>query len=75
MAEYDDNELFRIAERIRRHTTMIDVITVCDALIVRLGKPIPVPGTVSTGQNEQCPVCAKRRAAETAKKQRQRGKS
>lgn len=64
--------LFNTCERLRRNTTMMDVITVCDALMTRLHV---VPVTVSQGQNEQCPVCAKRRAAETAKKQRQRGKS
>lgn len=64
--------LFNTCERLRRHTTMMDVITVCDALMTRLHV---VPRTVSQGQNEECPVCAKRRAAETAKKQRQRGKS
>lgn len=68
-----NNQLYVICERLRRSTANMDVVTVVDALVLRL-RPEMLTEPKSVQGTAPCPECAKRREAQAAKKKTQRAK-
>jgi hypothetical protein len=69
----ETSQLYVICERLRRATVSMDVVTVVDALLVRL-RPEMLTEPESVQGTAPCPECAKRRALQAAKKKTQRAK-
>lgn len=68
-------DLMAIAQRVRRQTTNMDVLALCDAYLALASRPAAPERVVERERAVSgCPVCAARREARTASQRRRRGK-
>jgi hypothetical protein len=75
MPEPTNDEVLDIAHRMRRQTTNMQLLTLCDWVIQSsMRRPVSADKPVSTSV-EGCAVCAARKAKDAQRKSKQRGKA